>query len=54
MGIGKQIDEYEKGVLKAKGLKYDGLKWCVLGDQINLGNRLRSMYTLFLGLSMFL
>lgn len=33
MGISKTIWEYEKGILDLLGLKYEGLKWCELGNQ---------------------
>lgn len=36
MGIVRKSAEYEKLVLKRCGLKYAGLRWCELGDQVML------------------
>lgn len=41
MGIEAPVEEYEKNTLNSLGLKYRGLKWCELGNQIiiHMGNK---------------
>lgn len=35
MGIGAQLNKYERDALEYFGMKYDGLVWCELGSQLN-------------------